>query len=816
MSQSPDNETKDRLKLLASGFWGRFKDIMITGPRKKTKRESRRQLDATLKRRAYYAGGVVLGLILFLCTVVIIMSTTTHEEYSLQTLQQMNYSSSTLVARSGDIYDANMTPLAVSTRVYILILDPKVMMSYEDMQSHKGTLRLTAETLEECFGLDAQEIVETVVENSEKSYLRFVSEADRFDEDGNPRNVTKTLVTEEQKQHFEELADLANGVTKTTAATDENGEEIKTEAPKAVPNIRGVWFETEYRRNYPYDSLASKVIGFTTTDVSEGIWGLERYYDDVLRGTNGRSFRYINEDGNLRQDVEEQEDGCSLVSTIDINLTRLITDAAETWFEHETEDGVTRSARAWNVIAMDPNTGAVKAMVTSTDYNLNSPMDMSSFYTEEELAQFEYNTGLKAAWTDWLAAYYETHDPEDGQPEDCPYDDYLKDGQWNEAEYPTETQMRNQVWRNGIISDSYEPGSTGKVITYSAALEEGCITPDTIFNDDEGYLMFGSTMVKCHNYDTGGCKTITAEQSVAESCNVAFMEMGEMLGPENFSRYQKLHNFGQKTGIDLPGETSCEGLLYNAEDLHPLELATNAFGQCFNVTMLQLAAAVCADINGGYYYKPYVVSEILNPDGTTKEKIEPVLVRQVISERSSAQVRSAMENAVDNGTAYGIQVVSPEEGLEMKGYHFGGKTGTAQKLPRSENKYIISVISAAPMDAPKLLLYVTIDEYEGDEEDEGSAPAQYLSGAIWYAIKDYIGLYSDNAPANPVNIPAAPHSDSYGEDEAFFIRTDDAEAEVPLPPEEEKEEEQEAIVNPNTIYNPEEAIENPETPAGTP
>ena len=384
-------------------------------------------------------------------------------------------------------------------------------------------------------------------------------------------------------------------------------------------------------------------------------------------------------------------------------------------------------------------------------------------------------------------------------------------GEWDHSTYPTTTDVQNEIWRNGIISNSFEPGSTGKVLTYAAAIEEGLITEDTQFDDSEGYLNIGRTMVKCHNYALGGCGIIDAKDAVAQSCNVAFMEIGKILGPELFVKYQQLHNFGQKTGIDLPGEASCEGLLYTADQLGEIELATSAFGQCYNVTMIQMAASFCADINGGYYYKPYTVESILDKDGNVVESVKPTLVRQIISEETSATVRHALEYAVTNGTVYGVQVADKENGVKMDGYDFGGKTGTAQKLPRSEDKYVISLISAAPMSSPQLVLYVVVDEYEGNDED-GSAPVQYLSGRLWYAIKDYIGLYSDlDADVNDYDWQSASPSDDSMSGESLFTDSEGDDAALPVPPAVvAKEQTDAAAENPDeNIIDPEAAIADP-------
>ena len=818
------------------------------------------KLASRINLRMKIVSGGVAACMTLLVVYIGVRSATTNEEYERKALSQMSYSSSTLVAKSGEIYDANMTPIAVSNRVYILIIDPKVILETEEISGRQGTIDATVQAIAQCFDLDADEVKNTIMESADKNYLRYVPEG---------WSSKKYLVTEEQKAAFDALEAEINGTAETKASTTaaegasnaSNGtgsegtaEEATTETPTTASvasaasdlttaeddetkgaRVVGVWFETEYQRYYPYGDLASKVIGFTTKDSTEGIWGLERYYNEELRGTNGRSYSYIDSNENLIRDVIEPTDGYSLVSTIDMNLTKILSNTAKEWINETDENGEKiRKVKSYSILAMDPNTGAVKAMVTDTDYDLNNPNDLTNFYTDEELATFANNEKMSEDYADYLEKEQEKLKEQmaatasDSATSDIstnttttsdsleiamasPYAAYLdEDGAWDHENYPTTTDVQNEIWRNGIISNSFEPGSTGKVITYAAAIEEGLITEDTLFDDSEGFLNIGRTMVKCHNYATGGCGIINAKDAVAQSCNVAFMEIGKLLGPETFVKYQQLHNLGQKTGIDLPGEASCEGLLYTADQLGELELATSAFGQCYNVTMIQMAASFCADINGGYYYKPYTVESILDQDGNVVESVKPTLVRQVISEETSATVRRALEFAVTDGTVYGVQVADRENGVKMEGYDFGGKTGTAQKLPRSEDKYIISLISAAPMSSPQLVLYVVVDEYEGSDED-GSAPVQYLSGRLWYAIKDYIGLYSElDADVNSYDWTTPTENDSMNGESIFTDSEGDYNA-LPVPPIAGAVEETDPAVEnqDDNIIDPEDALVDP-------
>lgn len=266
----------------------------------------------------------------------------------------------------------------------------------------------------------------------------------------------------------------------------------------------------------------------------------------------------------------------------------------------------------------------------------------------------------------------------------------------------TEEEMMdawNQMWRNFCVNDSFEPGSPAKPMTVAACLEEGIITPNDTFVCDGGYDV-GGYRIKCSNIYGHG--VLTVEQSLMKSCNDAMMQMSARLGTELFAKYQKIFGLGQKTGIDLPGEADTSGLIYTAENMGPTDLACNSFGQSYNCTMIQMAAALSSIINGGSYYEPHVVKQILNEQGAVVRKVEPNLVRETVSQATSDFIREAM-----------FQTVESDEGTgkagRVAGYKVGGKTGTAQKLPRSANNYLLSFAGFAPADDPQVLVYVVVD-----------------------------------------------------------------------------------------------------------
>ena len=616
-----------------------------TSQKAKNKRKSK-IMPYMQKKLLFLFMAIILALIVLIGIMCFIV-TNKGDEFSEKAVNQLNYNSTTLTAKKGSIYDRNMMTLAESYRVYVLILDPKLMTANEYI------LDTTANAISQCFGLDKNQILQEVQENPSSQYLRFGG---------------KTIVTHEQVDAFEELKTQINKDASSASGTDKK------------KKVQGVWFETEYRRSYPFNQLASKVIGFTTEDTKEGLWGIEKQYNSILSGIDGRELGFLNDESLLERQIIEPTDGNSVVSTIDLNVQKIISEQINKWVEEY-------GAKAVSVLAMDPNNGDILALATESDYDLNNPRDLTAFYTTEELNAMSEEDKLKA--------------------------------------------LNETVWRNYVVNNTFEPGSTAKILTVAAALEEGVVTPEDTFYCN-GVKNVGGYNIKCHNYAIGGCGHITLAEAVANSCNVAFMEIGERLGRSEFARYQEIFNLGQRTGVDLPGEASAAGLLYTEEQLNVTELATNAFGQGYNVTMMQLASAFASTINGGYYYQPRLVKSIVDSSGRIVEEKEPVLVRETVSPSTSEFIRDALRLTVQEGTGGGTKI---------EGYDIGGKTGTAEKLPRGNGKYVVSIITAAPIDDPKCILYVAIDE-PNVENQADSYPAQQLAGWIWRELTGYLGIHS--------------------------------------------------------------------------
>lgn len=344
----------------------------------------------------------------------------------------------------------------------------------------------------------------------------------------------------------------------------------------------------------------------------------------------------------------------------------------------------TTGAKNIGVIVMDPNDASILAMASNREYNLNDPRDLSACYPSTELM-------------------------------------FMSDEEKLEKRY--------EMWKNYCISDTYEPGSTFKTITVSSALDEDAISTEDTFNC-AGYTEVGGWRIGCNNKFGHGKLSLT--QSLMKSCNCALMEIAARLGKDSFYKYQGKFGFGAKTGIDLPGESS--GILIPLKNLNETELATSSFGTTFNVTMIQIAAAYASIINGGTYYQPHVVREIRRSDKTVVSTYNDMGVRQTISEGTASFIRNSLFLTVENGTATPAKV---------DGYLIGGKTGTAQKRPREEKRFVVSFAGFAPITDPRVLIYIVIDEVADPELSASSSPATKLSAAIMKEILPYLGVYPD-------------------------------------------------------------------------
>lgn len=415
-------------------------------------------------------------------------------------------------------------------------------------------------------------------------------------------------------------------------------------------NLPGVMIDEDVERTYPYYTLAASVIGFVGKD-NQGIIGLESKYEEYLKGESGKIMTLTDSRGRRVSDAEERVEpinGENLVTSIDVVIQQ--------YAEQEIAAAVeAKNAKSGVIIVMNPQNGEIYAMANYPTFDLNEPFTIN----DEELA---------AMWDTFTAE--------------------------------EQNEYLNQMWRNKAINDTYEPGSTFKIVTASTGLEEGVITPESTFNCT-GSMVVGGRTIKCWRYPrTHGTQTFA--EGVRNSCNPVFMAVAERIGADTFYDYMIKFGFAEKTGIDLNGEAV--GILHKKDDIGPVELATMSFGQTFQITPIQLLRAAAAVVNGGKLITPHFAIKTVDDNGFTVNTFEWPEGEQVISEETSATMREILESVVAEGTGNKAQV---------EGYRIGGKTATSQKLPRGSGKYIASFMSFAPADDPQVMALVLIDEPEG-------------------------------------------------------------------------------------------------------
>ncbi len=568
-----------------------------------------------------------------------------NEDYTKIVLtQRSNYDSRVIPYRRGDIVDRNGTYLATSEKVYNVIIDARQIFSSEK----NLYLNATVDALVQCFGYDRAALLETLNERKDSPYIRY-----------------ERRISYDKKEEFEKLEEEINKANQAA----ENEE-----------RVYGVWFEEEYRRLYPYGTLACNVIGFTSSDGTVGNGGIEQYYNDMLIGNNGREYGYLNDESNKEIVIKPAQNGYKVVSTLDANVQTMVERRIDQWMSETGSEHI-------GVIVMDPNNGEILAMADEKKFDLNDPRDLSGLYTEEEIAAMDSAQQVEAM---------------------------------------------SRMWRNFCVSDTYEPGSVAKILTVAAGLEENLISPSDHFYCD-GYQHVGGFDIKCTAYRKGGHGDLSLEETLMQSCNDALMQIAAIEGTKVFTKYQRMFNIGSRTGIDLPGEASASTLIYREDNMNPSALATNAFGQNFNCTMVQMAAAVASVINGGYYYEPHVVKQILNENGSVVKKNDGVLVRETVSETTTRFINEALRRTVADGTGKAAQV---------EGYQIGGKTGTAEKVGRNHEDYLVSFCGFAPTESPQVMVYVAIDEPHVDDQ----AHSTFASGVFSQIMGDilpYLNIFPD-------------------------------------------------------------------------
>jgi len=471
--------------------------------------------------------------------------------------------------------------------------------------------------------------------------------------------------------------------------------------------VTGIWFENEYQRTYPGGSLACDVIGYTTAD-NVGLYGLEEYYNSILSGTDGRVYGYMNDEGSLERTTISAEDGESIVTTIDANIQSMVEKYLKK-FNDQYANNVRTGNGANNVgcIIMNVNNGEILAMASYPDYDLNNVRDTKALIGMPMLDE----KGNRAV-------------DEEGNK--------LVITEENVGSLEGEALYLNfdALWKNYCISDAFEPGSVSKPLTVAGAIECGAITGDESYFCN-GSLEIGDYKIHCHNRYGDGNLTVT--QAIERSCNVAMMHIAQTMGIKNFTKFQHVFNMGLKTNIDLAGEARTATLIYTKDNMNQTELATCSFGQGYNCTMIQMMSAFCSLINGGYYYEPHVVKKIVNSSGATVENIEPRLIKQTVSKDTSDKIIAMCNQVVagENGTG---------KTARPAGYLIGGKTGTAQTLPRGNGEYVVSFLGYAPADDPQIAVYVVVDRPNTWGQDDAKFATRIVR-SIMTEVLPYMGIF---------------------------------------------------------------------------
>ncbi len=549
---------------------------------------------------------------------------------------------SIISAKRGTIYDRNMKVLAQSASAERITINPQEIEKQENEDD-------VTEALVKILNVDEDEVREKIGRTNKQSII------------------------------------IAKQVEKSVA------DELRKE------NIRGIYFEEDTKRYYPYGSLAAQVIGFTGSD-GQGLEGLENVLDDELKGVDGRIVAAKDVANNEMPFKYENyipaQDGKGVVLTIDETIQRY----TEKHLQQAYEENLLGNGGA--AIVMDPNTGEILAMAVVPTYDLNEPRVITDQLMLDRLDDLETET---------------------------------------EEEYESEyTKAVTKMWRNKAVVDSYEPGSTFKTIVAAAALENGVAKASDSFSCS-GVRHVANRDIHCWKLEGHGEQTFA--QGVMNSCNPMFMELGSRLGSKEFDRYYTAFGLKEKTGFTIPGESA--GTFHDS--LSSVDLATSSFGQTFTVTPLQMVSAVSAVVNGGNLIKPTIVKAYTDKNGNVTENFEPEIVRNVVSEQTSRQMRTVLEQVVSEGTGKGAYV---------NGFRIGGKTGTSEKLPRGSGKYIASFVGFAPADNPQLVCLLMLDEPNAGATGGGAIAAPAV-GRIFEDVLPYLGYEPQYTEENAQTISVA-------------------------------------------------------------
>ncbi len=555
-----------------------------------------------------------------------------------------------ITSKRGTIYDRNNKELAVSASVEMVTVSPNEIKKADSQE-------LVATQLAQILSLEYEDVYKKITKNSAYEIIKRKVESEQTDQ------IRKLKADDDTKKAF-----------------------------------AGVYLEEDTKRYYPYGTFASHVLGFTGTD-NQGLYGIEKAYDEELSGVAGRVISVKNAVGvDMPYKYEQKydsQDGLNVVLTIDETIQHF----AEKHLAQAYEEN--KPAKGAFAIVISPKTGEILAMATKPDFDLNKPFEITIPDVLESISAL----------------------PQDEQS-------------------AAKNVALQSLWKNKAVTDTYEPGSVFKILTYAMALEEGVTSVNDTFNCP-GYSVVGGVRINC--WKTVGHGHETLSQGLQNSCNPVLMELGSRLGVDTFRRYFQSFGMDARTGFDIVGESS--GVFFKEGAMHEVELATCTFGQSFQVTPLQLSAAISAVVNGGNLMRPHIVKAFTDADGNVVKNFEPELVRKILSEETSQTMRGFIESVVTDGTG---------RGAKIEGYRIGGKTGTSEKQPRGNRKYVASFLGVAPADDPELLCIVAIDEPTGDLYQGSQIAAPVVRNILEDTLR-YLGyekkLEGDELKAMQSNVP---------------------------------------------------------------
>ena len=642
----------------------------------------------------FLIGAFVLAIFYNLFKLMVFEKDKNQQEAASQQLKTVN-----IPANRGTIYDANGEKLVQSASAWVLVIDPKAMRAnYSDAEHEE-----ICHTISEVLGVSYDTVLKRSRMNAvsvkimkklnkeQKDKMHafiyrdvFYYKTEEKDEDGNKKKVDKVFFADKvMAGEYPELKvkgndEVYSGDTKLTHT-------------KEYPYIKGLSLLDDTNRYYYHDMpIAANVLGYTNFD-NEGSLGIESYYNDVLSGVDGKVLQAKNSMGgempfDFNDSKQKPVNGNDLTLTLDVNVQNML----EKYLRQAVIENEVQNHAAG--IIMNVNTGAILAMATMPDYDPSDYLTVTDPIALKKISEIEDKTEKNKAIV----------------------------------------EAQQEQWRNKAVNDTYEPGSVFKPITMSSALEEHVTSMDETFVC-KGYRLVGKRRIKCANRSGHGIETLM--QAMMNSCNPALMELGSRLGVSTFSKYFKSYGLTAATGIDLPGESA--GMYHDKDSMTELDLAECSFGQSMTVTPIQMITAFSAVVNGGYLLKPYIVDSITDPNGNIVLTKQKVVKRQVISEETSAKMRTILEaTANKGGTAHNVY---------LAGYRIGGKTGTSEKIAKQAvlkdktSLYVASFCGVAPIDNPEVAVLIVLDEPQGKRHSGGSIAAPVVRG-IFSELLPYLGV----------------------------------------------------------------------------